>query len=248
MSTVPNSEALMASDERTKPAFLRRVRIRGYKSIAFCDVTLEPLTILVGRNASGKSNFVAALAFLRDVVVKGVHEAVKLHGGRDAVLCQTIDSSFVSLEVEARFQQQGEQRFFENYLPTLPPRRYVSGESHRYLGRQYRLRVLQADADGVKMARGQINVGLVDLTKKERVRSLVTRWFRQRAEAVFGEVFKDCSVRAERHGIQATGFQIRKMTNRWGSCTAEGHILLNIDLIVARSPASSTSWSTNCAT
>ena len=37
-----------------KPPFLRRVQIRGYKSIAFCDVTLEPLTILVGRNASGK--------------------------------------------------------------------------------------------------------------------------------------------------------------------------------------------------
>jgi predicted ATPase len=43
--------------ERHKPPFLRRVRIRGYKSIAFCDVTLEPLTVLVGRNGSGKSNF-----------------------------------------------------------------------------------------------------------------------------------------------------------------------------------------------
>ena len=69
-----------------KPPFLRRVRIRNYKSIAFCDVTLEPLTILVGRNATGKSNFLDALGFLRDVVTKGVREAVKLHGGRDAVL------------------------------------------------------------------------------------------------------------------------------------------------------------------
>jgi predicted metal-dependent hydrolase len=129
-----------------------------------------------------------------------------------------------------------QQRFFETYLPTLPPRRYVSGESHRYLGRQYRLRVHQADADGVKMARGQINVGLTDTSKKERVRSLVTAWFRRRAEAVFGEVFAGCSVQAERQKIQPSGFQIRKMTNRWGSCTAEGHILLNPDLIVAPLP------------
>jgi predicted metal-dependent hydrolase len=50
---------------------------------------------------------------------------------------------------------------------------------------------------------------------------------------VFGEIFAECSGRAERHGIQPEGFKIRKMTNRWGSCTSEGHILLNIDLIVA---------------
>ncbi len=129
-----------------------------------------------------------------------------------------------------------QQRFFENYLPKLPPRRYVSGESHHYLGRQYRLRVHQADADGVKMSRGQINVGLADTPKQQRVRSLVTEWFRRRAGAVFGEVFAECSVRAERHDIQQNGFQIRKMTNRWGSCTAEGHILLNPDLIVAPRP------------
>jgi len=83
------------------------------------------------------------------------------------------------------------------------------------------------------MARGQINVGLVDMTKKERVRPLVTAWFRARAEAVFGEVFAAWTERAERHGIEPQGFQIRKMANRWGSCTAEGHILLNSELIAA---------------
>lgn len=129
-----------------------------------------------------------------------------------------------------------QQRFFQTYLPKQPPRRYVSGESHRYLGRQYRLRVQQAEADGVKMARGQINVGLADLTRKERVRSLVTGWFRRRAEAVFGEVFEACSALAGRHDISPTGFRVRRMTNRWGSCTAEGHILLNPDLIVAPLP------------
>ena len=95
---------------QAKSPFLRRVRIRGYKSIAFCDVTLEPLTILVGRNASGKSNFVDALAFLRDLSKSGATEAVRLHGGRDALLCRvtTTPSSFVYLEIEANFQRKGE--------------------------------------------------------------------------------------------------------------------------------------------
>ena len=33
-------------DDGTRPPFLRRVRIKGYKSIAFCDVALQPLTHL----------------------------------------------------------------------------------------------------------------------------------------------------------------------------------------------------------
>lgn len=70
---------------RSKPPFLRRVRIRNYKSIAFCDVTLEPLTLLVGRNGSGKSNFLDALAFVRDVLATNAPEAVQRRGGWTSV-------------------------------------------------------------------------------------------------------------------------------------------------------------------
>ena len=55
MSTQPNNGAVTSRPSRVKPPFLRRVRIRNYKSIAFCDVTLEPLTVFVRRNGSGSS-------------------------------------------------------------------------------------------------------------------------------------------------------------------------------------------------
>ena len=126
-----------------------------------------------------------------------------------------------------------QQRFFENYLPTIPPRSYVSGESHRYLGRQYRLRVHEGDKDAVQMARGQVNVFLTDPSKKSRIKTLVTGWFRQRAEIIFQELFDAMLAKAERYGISAATFEIRRMKNRWGSCTNEGHILLNPDLIIS---------------
>ncbi len=97
MIVTPSEEPLA----QAKPPFLRRVRIRGYKSIAFCDVTLEPLTILVGRNASGKSNFVDALAFIRDAMASGVAEALKRRGGIRGVMCRTVPSEPVELEVES---------------------------------------------------------------------------------------------------------------------------------------------------
>ena len=48
--------------------FISRVVINNYKSIAHCDVELGTLQFLVGRNGAGKSNFLDALAFVRDVL------------------------------------------------------------------------------------------------------------------------------------------------------------------------------------
>src|SRR5947209_715712 len=98
MATAANNEALNEVDERTQPAFLQRVRIRGYKSIAFCDVRLEPLTLLVGRNATGKSNFLDALAFVRDALATNIPEAIKRHGGWHAMLSRFAPSGEISFE------------------------------------------------------------------------------------------------------------------------------------------------------
>ena len=43
---------------------LKRVHIKGLKSLADVEVRLEPLTVLLGPNASGKSNFLDALLLL----------------------------------------------------------------------------------------------------------------------------------------------------------------------------------------
>jgi predicted ATPase len=95
-TTSPDDEGV----QPPRPPFIRRVRIRNYKSIAFCDVTLEPLTILVGRNASGKSNFLDALAFVRDVEVDGLRTAITKHGGPDAILCLAQPGRDVEIEFE----------------------------------------------------------------------------------------------------------------------------------------------------
>ncbi len=104
MSTAPIAETINGTSEQMKKPFLRRVRIRGFKSIAFCDVMLEPLTILVGRNASGKSNFLDALAFVRDLAGGGLREAVKQHGGHDAIPCRFSGDFRVGIEIEVAFK------------------------------------------------------------------------------------------------------------------------------------------------
>lgn len=162
--------------------------------------------------------------------------AIDVHPDLSVVVTAPNDSDDVA--VEQRVEKRAawivqQQRFFKTYLPPLPPRQYVSGESHRYLGRQYRLRVRQGDDDSVKMARGQVNVTLASGSKKDRVRPLVQRWFRGRALVVFTQLFDVWAEKARRCGIEADAFQIRKMKTRWGSCTKDGTILLNSELIAA---------------
>ena len=48
---------------------IHRFRVQNFKSIVDVDVELSPVTVLVGRSGTGKSNFVQALRFLRDVLV-----------------------------------------------------------------------------------------------------------------------------------------------------------------------------------
>ena len=63
-----------------KPPFVRRVVLRDYKSIRECDVTLGPLTLLVGLNGSGKSNFLDALRFVSDALRTNLRNAVEQRG------------------------------------------------------------------------------------------------------------------------------------------------------------------------
>jgi predicted ATPase len=48
---------------------LKRIRIKGYKSLVDVQVELQPLSVLIGPNAAGKSNFLDALQLLSRMAV-----------------------------------------------------------------------------------------------------------------------------------------------------------------------------------
>ena len=58
-----------------------KIRISNFKSFADQTVELNDFNLLVGANASGKSNFVQAFRFLGDIATHGLEDAISLQGG-----------------------------------------------------------------------------------------------------------------------------------------------------------------------
>lgn len=69
------------SSNDARPSFITRVRLRNYRSIAGCDVQLEPFTILVGPNGSGKSNFLDALRLTAESLRGSLDHALRERSG-----------------------------------------------------------------------------------------------------------------------------------------------------------------------
>lgn len=70
---------------------ITRVALENFLSFATCDVSLGQLTFLVGRNGSGKSNFLYALRFVAESLRHSVGRALELHHGIQGVLRRSPD-------------------------------------------------------------------------------------------------------------------------------------------------------------
>lgn len=109
----------------------------------------------------------------------------------------------------------------------------LGGETHLYLGRQFRLRVCSGAKDVVKLSRGYFQVELQQQTNTDVVRKLLMSWYLDKAGIRFAETLKRCWPAFETLGHSEPHIQIRRMKKRWGSLSRNGLLTLNPDLIRA---------------
>ena len=112
-------------------------------------------------------------------------------------------------------------------------RKYISGESHFYMGRRYRLRVIKVSKmePSIRLYRGCIEIRTKDKSPLS-VRNQLKDWYRERAEIIF-------SVRI--HALvenitwlkKSPNWKLITMRKQWGSCSPKGIISLNPLLIKA---------------
>lgn len=105
----------------------------------------------------------------------------------------------------------------------------VSGETIEYLGKNYRLKVIESPNEDVKLARGYINIYVKDKANFERKKILLDGWYKEKAHHHFRQALKKYNVLVNK---EVKTVSIRVMKTRWGSCNpTKSYINLNLELI-----------------
>jgi hypothetical protein len=87
----------------------------------------------------------------------------------------------------------------------------------------------------VQLKQGRFHIRVQNKADALRVAALLNEWLLAQARKRFATSVQAWSERLRKYGVQTPALRLRKMTKRWGSCTRQGVIYLNTELIKAPS-------------
>lgn len=86
---------------------IKTIHIKNFKSFKELEVDLGRFNVLIGANASGKSNFIRVFEFLRDIARHGLENAISLQGGAEYLTNLNL-STAKSLSIKLVLSQEGD--------------------------------------------------------------------------------------------------------------------------------------------
>ena len=108
---------------------ITKIQLTNWKNFSEVNAVCGKRVFLIGPNASGKSNFLDALRFLRDIAQDGLYKAVEMRGGMKAVryLCTRKPSHVkVAVQVDGTWEygisftsDKGNPKITEEYVYVL---------------------------------------------------------------------------------------------------------------------------------
>jgi len=141
-------------------------------------------------------------------------------------------------EIERKIQKRGQWilkqiYYFDKFHPLQPEREYVSGETHHYLGRQYRLRILKGKEEEVKLKGKFFIARTMKTDDKEQIKKLMMEWYAIHAQMLIDRRLERYADQLLGEGYGQINTRYLYMKSRWGSWTPDKEITFNIELIKA---------------
>ena len=160
--------------------------------------------------------------------VKNITLKVRPNGEAILTAPNSANDEHIKFIMQKRAKWIAQKRaFFASFK--MPEKEYVSGEDFRYLGRSYRLKVVQSKEERVKLQRGYLEIFVKDKSDLKRKENLVYEWYYEKAMLCFFNILQEFNKLVQQ---DIKSVKIRQMKTRWGSCNPyKSYINLNIELI-----------------
>ena len=139
----------------------------------------------------------------------------------------------INERVEKRARWITEKRiYFQQFEPKQRKTLFVSGATRWYLGRRYRLKLIESNDEKVLLKSGRFWVSTIDPDDIDRVTRLLSDWYRDHAHSIFCKRLKECIQKFPNpEEVEPNGLHIRQMKKRWGSMSPSGKLILNVRLV-----------------
>lgn len=161
--------------------------------------------------------------------------AITVEPGGALVVTAPEGASMAQVETALRRRREWVRRRTREVaaLPPPPlPRAWVSGETHRYLGRQYRLRLATGAPSTVRLSGKWFLVTVPEPGNPTQVRRAMERWYLVHARETFARRMEALVRGTPLLGLlEVPPLIVRRLEKRWGSCSAGGRILMNVDAV-----------------
>lgn len=124
---------------------IKQIRAKNYRSYKELDITLDRFNVMIGANASGKSNFICIFNFLKNLAEYGLDDAISLEGGIEFLRNVYLPmSNTTTIEVEMEIEDEETIRF----IPSKEKNIGISPTKYHYKleieatkdGKEYRIK------------------------------------------------------------------------------------------------------------
>lgn len=164
--------------------------------------------------------------------IKNLHLGVYPPNGRVRVAAPLrVTDDAVRLAVIGKLGWIKRQRAIFEAQPRQSKREMVGGESHYFLGRRYRLRVVEHDGPITVALRGKsaIEIRARKSTDGKQREQALYKWYRRRLKELIPPLLEKWQAVL---GVEAAEWGVKRMKTKWGACNpAARRIWLNLELV-----------------
>jgi predicted metal-dependent hydrolase len=169
-----------------------------------------------------------------DQIIRTKRKGIALIVKRDGKLVvraplNATDAQILALVEKKKDWIQTKQKMVSETYPKAAPKEYVNGEGFWFLGKTYRLEIVEKADKPLDL----FELFLLDSVVLPKANIVFTNWYREQALKIISE---RVTWYAAKYGLSYKQVKITSAKTRWGSCSSKGTISFAWRLVMAPVP------------